>query len=726
MNGPWNHQPLSSWIDVVTLIAVGVTVAPVTVAAGVPSAVPGPVAVAVLASAVTVAAGVPSAVPGLVAAAVTAPAVTVAAGVPAAVPGLVAVSVSAPAVTLSTGGAAGLPGPVAVAVAETAVTVAAGPLLAMPGSISVTVSGTAVSLESTPLVPIWHPGGVPGFGGPWGAAAPSGEIITADIAVKLPSLAAVSGSAFVHLVEFTVAGGDPAAETCLPPLVWGCAPLSAVPFGSSLPSGVVPVRYSDAGWIGEPADSAYPSVPFPGRAAVPRIQRSIPIFPAQGKRGTRTVGAIDFAAGDGALDQLAARAVAGRLVAIRRGPASAPIHADYARILRVAAVPATGWSGGDGTWSLELGSDDARVTVPLSRRSYLGTGGAEGGDDLAGTTMPVGIGAVFNAKPDVLDKVSGLLRLNWRRIQAVRAIRDRGDALTDDGIDYPTVDALLAATVNAGHYRTCLAEGVVRAGISWIGTSPDLSADFDGDVDRWGRTTDSHGGAVRLLLGDYAGILDFAAESTYALPAGRAYWFWPAGNSATVADALDAVLGSCGGWWALGRDERYRVGAPAHPRLLAPRLTLGARHLRGKAKRLSRPYQPCRSVTVGYAAPQTQQQASALAPDVSDADRKRWSEAYQTVSAGDPGVWRRTPAAIDLTLISAFVDEVPAQWLADQLQATFGPDLDPWQVPLGPEAAAIDLGDCIALPLPGRGDAAPAIVGAFDEAGASSIVTVWA
>lgn len=266
-------------------------------------------------------------------------------------------------------------------------------------------------------------------------------------------------------------------------------------------------------------------------------------------KGDGGVGAIILVDTRGDLDGLAGMAWDGAPLDILRGPPR-----DYFSTYEVPARLTTAGIVYNGRqkeirlrdlgWRLE-NSD-------IHDQIYGGTGGLDGDASVAGNPKPYGIGPVFNVEPTLINAVLAIHQLSCSAILAVDDVRDGGISLVFDA-DYPTYDALAAATVPAASYSTCLAKGLIRRGSAIVYT---LTADFRGDSDIINGQTYPHtrGQIARRIATGRGAVrftdtnIDFASLNRIeqGQPATVGF-YWPAGIM--KADALSEIMVGCLGWW---------------------------------------------------------------------------------------------------------------------------------------------------------------------------------
>lgn len=222
---------------------------------------------------------------------------------------------------------------------------------------------------------------------------------------------------------------------------------------------------------------------------------------------------------------------------------------------------ASDWNIDESTVSVSLRDNGYRLKVPAQPNLYGGTGGADGGADLASKRKPRAFGPVSNIEPPIV--VPGLLiyQVNDGPVNAITAVYDRGVALTP-GSNHATYALLAAATPLAGRFDTCLAEGFFSLGSTPAGT---ITADVQGDkTGGTYRTTSAD--IARLLIGEAPEIIDpadvyglsFDAVNT-AQPAPIGYWLGP-DDTPTIADVVADIMAGIGGWAGFRRDGRIELG----------------------------------------------------------------------------------------------------------------------------------------------------------------------
>lgn len=305
----------------------------------------------------------------------------------------------------------------------------------------------------------------------------------------------------------------------------------------------------------------------PGRLLAAPVNYGIKLFdgiePAPSAQGG--AGAIDLIDPDGELDALVNLAWDSAPLDLLRGDPQARFstYSVVARLTTAGIIPGLRrkqFRLRDLGWLLEQAG--------LHDQRYSGSGGLDGDAAVAGHDKPYGIGPCENVEPKLINAALAIHQLSCSSILAVDEVRDGGQPLAFSS-DYPTYEALAAATVPPASYATCLAQGLLRRGSPVIYA---LTADFRGDSDIINGQTYPHTrgqiarriatgrGTIRLTDSD----LDFAAlnKMEQEQPATVGFW-WP--GNISKAEALSRVMAGCLGWWAVRLDGLLAIGFVDEP-----------------------------------------------------------------------------------------------------------------------------------------------------------------
>lgn len=109
---------------------------------------------------------------------------------------------------------------------------------------------------------------------------------------------------------------------------------------------------------------------------------------------------------------------------------------------------------------------------------YKGTDGSEGGADLKNRVKPLIIGRVKNAEPVLIDVNNSVYQFSaYGPIEEITSLFERGSDYGSSIGDFTSYTTLITATIPAGKWGTCLAEGLVRLGAPAAGV---ITADLRG------------------------------------------------------------------------------------------------------------------------------------------------------------------------------------------------------------------------------------------------------
>jgi hypothetical protein len=308
-----------------------------------------------------------------------------------------------------------------------------------------------------------------------------------------------------------------------------------------------------AGFATKPSDSL-PNQPFRGVLQSYSFARSI-LQHDIGQFTTGT-GSLVIANDDAHYDFLPQNyAIDGRPINLRVGRADDPYDASFP----FARLTATGWNIDTGNVSIDLVDYSYKLEVPMQPNVYGGSGGADGGADLAGKRKPMVFGAAREVPAVLLVPSLLIYQVNDGSIQAVTSVHDRGVALSA-GSNYADYAALAAASITAGQYGTCLALGLFKLGSAPSGTvTADVAGDnSDGyvvttaDIVRWAlRRRTSLADPGDLFVASFSDL-----NTAQAAPID--YWIGPQ-DSLTVAAFIANIMGGVGGWGGHRLDGKFAV-----------------------------------------------------------------------------------------------------------------------------------------------------------------------
>jgi hypothetical protein len=408
--------------------------------------------------------------------------------------------------------------------------------------------------------------------------------------------------------------------------------------------------------------------------------------------GKAAAGVLNITDPEGELDSLLDLAWDGAPITLRRGSddtlfSSWPV---------VANLTAAGLLSNLRTKELDLRDLGWQLaTAELHGQRYGGTGGADGDATVTvGTMKPYAAGYVFNVTPARVNAVLLIFQVSYSSVRAITAVRDGGIALTH-GADYPSWEALAAATVAPATYATCLALGLFR-----LGSSPqkDVTADVEGDNDTidgqaFPRTRGQIARRIATRLGtvmlDEGSQFDFAAlaafESKQPAPVG---WYWS--DAISKADALNEVMRGCLGWWFVRLNGQFALGLVEDPASGSPDFTLAYPAPGSGEARLGEPQlivqlPPRRATFIGFQKNYTPQQASALGLGLTQTEVANYGSVSLYAAAVDGWTANSYPTSQVVTVDGGYRDAADAATEAFRQQKLWSVPRGLWSLP-----AAID------------------------------------
>jgi hypothetical protein len=370
-------------------------------------------------------------------------------------------------------------------------------------------------------------------------------------------------------------------------------------------------------------------------------------------------GDLYLANGDGALDDLIDYVFDGRPVSILMGGDGF----DYDDFAAVYSGTCAGVDFQSTRVVVKLRDFQERLNKAIQETVYAGTGGAEGDGNIEGQPKPLCFGECYHVVPKYIDTANLVFQVHARQVSAINAVYAGGKALTATS-DHASYAALTGATIAAGSYGTCLAEGMFR-----LGAAPTLGITADVKGDAVGGYVDTVAGMARRIAVDFGGFADpgdldttsFADLDT-ATSSAKAGMF--VAGTQTIIQVLDALFPAAGrGWWGCNRDGDFQVG-----RLEAPAATAALDLDGADATELSvRKTTPVWKVTVRYKPIGTTLSGAMLDATVTEATKSYLAEQYRSVTAEDADVKDDYDLAPELTVTTTLVAVADAQAVADHL-----------------------------------------------------------
>ena len=304
-------------------------------------------------------------------------------------------------------------------------------------------------------------------------------------------------------------------------------------------SSEITLYYSGEGFITEPTDTPANTL-FEPRLVEP-ISFSRSMF-GSGRIGGYSVpgyGELILTNADGGLDALAGYAWDGREVEVRVGQAGAA----YQYYFTIFTGQAKTVEFDDVFIRVILRDDQNDFERDYPETLYAGTGGNEGSSELEGRPKPHCYGEVYNIEPVLVDATNLVYQVHDGAIQAIDAVYENGIALTLT-TDY-TVDL-----TNGRFTLVATPTGVITADVK--GSKPS------------GTYITTVADIVQHIVEEHAGFTypgDFDTASFSALNASNSSTVGLYDTeTTTIADVLDRLINTVGGFYGFDRDGKFQVG----------------------------------------------------------------------------------------------------------------------------------------------------------------------
>lgn len=517
---------------------------------------------------------------------------------------------------------------------------------------------------------------------------------------------------------------------------FGDVPFGAVPHASIFLSGNASLRFgSDFAIYAASAEfitldgDAPAQQPFAGTLNQPLHFSASILGSDQIGQYTAGQGELDLDNNDGFYDFLIQQyAIDGRDITVRLGVFGQP----YSSAPIIFKGTASDWSVDESLLHILLEDASYKLLVPFQSNLYAGTGGSEGTSDLAQKRKPRVLGSYPNIQPTPIDPAFRTYQVNDGPVSDIPAVYDRASALTKDA-DYASYAALVAATIPAGSYATCLAQGFLRLESPAIGT---VTADVNGDK-TGGVYVTATGDIVRRII-TLASVLSdpddlyLPSFTALALSQSAPVGYWADENdTSTVSDILGRLMGGIGGWAGFRRNGKLDVQVFTLP--AGPPLARWSKD-NGDIDSITRDKLPS-----GLTPPPWRQRVSYqrigvtqndLAGDIDDARKAFLAQPYRVAEASSATVKADHPFANDTAVIDAyFANQSDAQAEATRRLAMYRTTRSIYRivVPVSSGPMDRDIGDTILVTFP-RFDLTTGrllrIVAMTDDAGAGTVEVI--
>jgi len=326
--------------------------------------------------------------------------------------------------------------------------------------------------------------------------------------------------------------------------------------GAAGTTGTVTLRFSSHGYMSHAADSPT-NTWYEGRLSPPTVDRRI--VASNGIGGlTEVFAEVALLNGDGDLDDLLDNyAIDGRQARIYFGRSTDALS-DFG--LEFTGVVSTSTIIGEQEVKIKLSDGAAKLSSAIiNETAYAGSGGLEGGADIAGRPKPVGWGSAQNIAPPLVDSALLIYQVHDGAISDVPAAYDRQVVLTK-GADYASEADMNANAPAAGYYRVLKSGGYFR-----LGSTPAGTVTCDALLDASGSGyIDTLSDIVFRILTTYVGLASTEIEPASFDRLGNdvtaeiGHWI---GTEVTYADrVIDELLAKCGCFGGFNRQGAFTVG----------------------------------------------------------------------------------------------------------------------------------------------------------------------
>ncbi len=474
---------------------------------------------------------------------------------------------------------------------------------------------------------------------------------------------------------------------------WVQGPIGWKPFGwikAKTLGGIEPAYLSDLQFITEPTDT--PANQYFAPVVNNPLQFDLSIL-----RGDEfgisspSFGSIQMQNGNADFDHLTELNWKGRRIVIKAGGR----NFRYDQFATVFDGMCNDIEYDDDTITLTIRDNGLKIDQLIVSDSYKGTGGVEGGNDLAGKLKPLLYGKAFNIEPVLVDPANLIYQIHAGTMQAVNAVYDRGADLTFQS----DVADITTATPTAGNYVTSLATGFIKLGSTPSGR---ITADAQGDSS--GGYVSTSADIARRIVMTKLGIGSFSPTDindgafnrlNAELPGAMGLYIT---EKSAVRNFLDMLINPCGAYWNFGRTGLLTAGYIDNPGVETS--TLEASAIDASGIQAPAPVAPSWRISVAYAPAWVVQKEDELAGSVTEAQRSFVGQEYRTVVNEDRSVRTRNPQALDRVFYTALSDKADAEALLARLVRVYGTERKIYRVPTYGTLFRQYIGDTVRMTYP--------------------------
>jgi hypothetical protein len=210
-----------------------------------------------------------------------------------------------------------------------------------------------------------------------------------------------------------------------------------------------------------------------------------------------------------------------------------------------------------GVMNLSCAVDSEPFEADLMSLKYLGTGDAEGTEDLKDKVKPMVFGYAQNVEPVMINTVDNIYQVHgYGPIEDISNVYERALDFGPSLGDYASYAALRDANIPEGSWGTCLAQGMFRLGAPPFGL---ITADVKGDnTGGWHRSTAEVINRMCSIAGVDPARIDSASMTAFATACPEPINL-DLNASTALLDMIQALALPCNAQAALSWDGRLQI-----------------------------------------------------------------------------------------------------------------------------------------------------------------------
>jgi hypothetical protein len=369
----------------------------------------------------------------------------------------------------------------------------------------------------------------------------------------------------------------------------------------------------------------------------------------------------------------------------------------------------------------------------LHDESYDGTGGLGGDPALKGVRKPYCVGWCFNIDPIPLVGNKQIFQWSFTPSEALTQLRHGGVPLTFSA-DYPTYEALDAATVPSANYATCLAQSLVRVNVT-LNFGIRLDVQGDNSTQNGHATPLTRASIARRIATCYAkdhnlnDLEEIDINSFQKIEedhTGTLGYYWK--DDITKAEALNEVMVGICGWWHVRPNGQLAIGYCRDPTAF---LSIQDIPYKGEGMGLIEITDtaiPRWKTKIGWRKNYGPQTRDALAGSVTQDLATIYEGVSRYAESFSDGLTAVYPTAREVTLNGGFWDEVDAQIEAERQQAMMVKERRRyrWEMQIDPFSDLINqVATITGVNRLGLGESKPLLCVSLDSPGHGAATTEW-